>query len=347
MTISYNLYDQKVCYIDVRSPREFRDGSIPGAFNLPLFTDEAHEAVGTCYKQKGEAQAKKLAMGYVAARLSEIYEAFLEIENQAAEAGKAMVMYCARGGMRSKSLQGLLSNIGHSVLRLEGGYKAYRHTVLEALEKECSEANFIVLHGATGVGKTEILKGLVTMGHPVIDIEGLCEHRGSMLGRIGKPEQPSQKNFEHLLLTALLSSGKTPIFVEAESKRLGRNTLPDSFIEAMKRGKHLNITADLSFRKDILIGEYTPTPETVNELISVLDNFRKPMGHKVVDSLQEAMREGNLGHVAEVLMIQYYDPKYKHASKDIVMDESYHVTNIADTVFELDQWRKANMAGVE
>lgn len=345
MTISYQLSDHNICYIDVRSPREFRDGCIPGAFNLPLFTDEAHELVGTCYKQKGESHAKKIAMGHVASRLPEIYESFLEIERQAKEEGRSLVMYCARGGMRSKSLQGLLENIGHSVERLDGGYKAYRQTVINTLETLCKEAQFIVLHGATGVGKTEVLKGLAAMGHGVIDIEGICEHRGSMLGRIGKPEQPSQKNFEHLLLSALMAGGKAPIFVEAESKRLGRNTLPDAFIDAMKRGRHLDLTADLTFRKDILIGEYVPTEETVNELIEVLNNFRKPMGHKMVDDLQEAMRAGDLGHVAEVLMIQYYDPKYKHASKDVKIERTYHVNTIDQTVNELDLWRKADQAG--
>lgn len=338
MTKPYALGDQHITYIDVRSPREYRDGAIPMAINLPLFTDEAHEMVGTAYKQKGEATAKILAMEHVSKRLPEIYNIFLDIEKEAAEKGQTLVMYCARGGMRSKSLQGLLQNIGHSVSRLEGGYKAYRHVVLEALQRQAEQSKMIVLHGPTGVGKTQILSGLSAMGRGVIDIEGICQHRGSMLGRIGKPEQPSQKNFEHHLLEALMASEGDYVFVEAESKRLGRNTLPDSFMAAMDRGIHLHIEAPLSFRKKVLIEEYAKDPESTLQIHEILNQFRKTLGNKGVDQLQNSLMAGDLEFVAEVLMLQYYDPKYSHASKNHVMKSTFMVSSIAETVVHLDKW---------
>lgn len=338
MLRTYDLKDQSIQYIDVRAPREYNEGSIPGAINMPLFSDEGHERVGTVYKQKGEQQAKKVAMAHVAQRLPDIYDQFLEVEAKASEAGKQLVIYCARGGMRSRSIQGLLENIGHSADRLDGGYKAYRQKVLEALETACKEADMVVLHGMTGVGKTQILKALSEKGLGVIDIEGICRHRGSLLGRIGKEPQRSQKDFEHDLLKALLEQSGKPIFVEAESKRLGRNTLPDSFMAAMERGKHIEITADVALRRTILCREYVFSSEAVSGIHDILNEFRKGLGHKAVDELQAKLLAGDYEGVAEVLMLGYYDPKYKHASRKVVYDTSFHIESVAEGTAAILSW---------
>lgn len=342
MLRAYDLKDQFVQYIDVRAPREFNDGAIPGAINMPLFSDEGHEKVGTVYKQKGEQQAKKIAMAHVAQRLPEIYDIFLEVESKAKQEGKQLVIYCARGGMRSRSIQGLLENIGHSVDRLEGGYKAYRQVVLEALEAACQQANMIVLHGMTGVGKTQILKGLRDKGLGVIDIEGICRHRGSLLGRIGKEAQRSQRDFEHDLLNTLLEHTGKPIFLEAESKRLGRNTLPDSFMAAMERGKHIEITADIPLRRTILCREYVFSSEAVDGIHHILNEFRKGLGHKVVDELQAKLLAGYYEDVAEVLMLGYYDPKYKHASRKVVYEASFHIDSVEAGIAAVMDWYKGD-----
>lgn len=334
----YDLQDKAVQYIDVRSPREFHDGAIPGAINMPLFSDEGHERVGTVYKQKGEHEAKRIAMAHVAQRLPEIYEQFLNIETAAKAEGMTLTIYCARGGMRSKSIQGLLENIGHLVDRLEGGYKAYRQVILEAMEKACQSTQMIVLHGMTGVGKTQILEMLKEQGQAVIDIEAICRHRGSLLGRIGKDAQLCQKDFEHELLSALVATQSRVVFVEAESKRLGRNTLPDSFMLAMERGKHIEITADLAFRKDILCKEYVFSTEAVVAINEILNEFRKTMGHKVVDELQAKLQSGAYADVAEVLMLSYYDPKYKHASQKVIYDASLHMQSVEEAAACLMSW---------
>lgn len=340
--MSYDLSDTEVEYIDVRSPREFRDGAIPGAINMPLFTTEGHEKIGTVYKQKGEHVAKQVAMAHVSQRLPEIYEQFLAIESSAKTRGKRLVIYCARGGMRSRSIHGLLENIGHTVDRLEGGYKAYRQVVLEALAAACESAQMIVLHGMTGVGKTQILSALADQGYAVIDIEGICRHRGSLLGRIGKTEQLAQKPFEHELLKALLACGDRPIFVEAESKRLGRNTLSDGFMLAMDRGYHIELTADIEFRKEILCQEYVFCSEAVDEIALILNEFRKSLGHKAVDAMQEQLQVEDYASVAEVLMLSYYDPKYKHASRQVVYDASFHIQSVKEGTDCITAWLKGD-----
>lgn len=334
MAIAYQLGLTNIQWIDIRSPREFRTGTIPGAVNLPLFLDETYETVGTVYKQKGPQEAKRVAMKFVAERLPAIYEQFLEIE----QLGKPMVMFCARGGMRSKTLKNMLSNLGHDLERLEGGYKAYRQVILEELDSASARTNMIVLHGMTGVGKTQLLLELERRGEKIIDIEGISAHRGSMLGRIGLPEQPNQREFEHHLLTALLAAEGRPVFVEAESKRLGRNTLPESFIIAMRRGKHINLTASVAFRKGILIEEYAHCQDYIQQMIEVMNGFRKQLGHEQVNLLQEKLSAGDLDYVAEFLMLHYYDPKYNHSSTGVIYDDTFEMTNVAAMADRLCLW---------
>lgn len=334
MAIAYELGLENIQWIDIRSPREFKTGTIPGAINMPMFLDEAYERVGTVYKQKGPAEAKRVAMKFVADRLPDIYEQFLEIETL----GKPMIMFCARGGMRSRTLKNLLSNLGHELERLEGGYKAYRQVVINETEIACERAQMVVLHGMTGVGKTQILKELEKQGTCIVDIEGISEHRGSMLGRIGLPEQPNQREFEHHLLMALLSAKESPVFVEAESKRLGRNTIPECFMAAMRRGRHINLTASVAFRKEILIQEYAHCPSYIEDMVEVMNGFRKQLGHAKVDELQVKLRQGDLAFVAEMLMLEYYDPKYAHSSTGVVYDAVYDVTSVMEMTQTLQKW---------
>lgn len=337
MAIAYEIGMKDIQWIDIRCPREFSTGSIPGAYNLPLFLDDAYEQVGTIYKKNGQAQAKRVAMKIVADRLPEIYEQFLQLE----QLGRPMVMFCARGGMRSKTLKNLLSNLGHELERLEGGYKAYRQVILEETEKACEAAQMIVLHGMTGVGKTQILLELDRMGSKMIDIEGISEHRGSMLGRIGLPDQPCQREFEHLLLVALLEAEGKPVFVEAESKRLGRNTIPECFMVAMRRGRHLSLTASIAFRKEILINEYAHCDDYIEQMVEVMNGFRKQLGNERVDKLQSKLRENDLAYVAEILMVEYYDPKYSHSSTGVVYDGAYEVTDVKEAANWIVEWERA------
>ncbi len=338
MKIIYELERSDLQYIDVRTPKEFRSGHILGAVNLPLFTDEAHAVVGTLYKQKGEVAAKIKGMAFVGERLADIYESFLAIEMQAKAQGKKVALYCARGGMRSGSLEHLLMSLGHEIYRLDGGYKQYRQVVLSALEEVIPSKKWIVLHGMTGSGKTQVLHYLRQLGESVIDIEGICSHRGSMLGRIGLPEQPSQKNFEHLLLEALQMAKSPWVWIEAESKRLGRNTLPETLMEAMKQGRHVNIEAQMPFRIKTLLAEYAQSESCIKEIHGVLEGFRKTLGHKAVDQMQTSLLEGDLQKVALYLMREYYDPKYRHASRETVCEKTFIITDAKEMALALSKW---------
>ena len=64
---------------------------------------------------------------------------------------------------------------------------------------------------------------------PSIDLEQLANHLGSSFGSI-KGAQPSQKAFENILCEILCKIDPNAyIFIEAESKRMGKCTVPTAF----------------------------------------------------------------------------------------------------------------------
>jgi len=191
------LLARKHQVLDVRTPKEFEQGHIPGAINLPLFTNEERVIVGTIYKQQGRQPAILKGLELVGPKMKDIIETVSKIENRG-----CFLLHCWRGGMRSSSVAWLLSIYGIKVYTLKGGYKFYRRNVLETFE---AKKNIVVLGGKTGSAKTYILKKLEEKGEQVIDLEALAKHKGSSFGSLGETQPPSQEQFENLLADKLKS----------------------------------------------------------------------------------------------------------------------------------------------
>lgn len=300
--------------IDVRSPGEYRKGSIPGAINIPLFDDEERTLIGTLYKKEGSGEAKKRGIEVVSGKLADIYRQVEAVE----QGGKEVVVFCARGGMRSGSLVQLLSSLGHRVHQLEGGYKAYRRYVLENLDVLVGSKKVVVIHGNTGTGKTELLRMLQHKGFPVVDLEYMANSRGSIFGTVGLGEPRQQKDFEALLFNRLKEIDKDYIVVESESPRVGRVYLPNRLVEGMKAGVHILVECSLDKRIKRIVDEYIgiiPQDDVLEEIRDSIIRLRGELGSKKTDTLLELLQLGNYEEIVRILLKEHYDPKYDHSEK--------------------------------
>ena len=219
LPINLTEFDQ---VIDVRTPKEFEEDHLPGAQNLPVLTNEQRVEVGTLYKESS-FKARRLGARYVSESIANHLAGPLRNTDQ----GWTPLIYCWRGGQRSAALASVLRSIGWRARTLEGGYKAYRRFVIEDLGHQLSNATlqFRVISGLTGVGKTILLSALEETGQQVVDLEGLANHRGSLLGSMGL--QPNQRRFETLLHAKLSELDPSrPVYLEAESNRIGSVNIP-------------------------------------------------------------------------------------------------------------------------
>lgn len=236
--------------VDVRSPGEFEQGHVPGALNLPLFSNEERAQVGTAYKQQGRQPAVQLGLEFVGLKLPSLAQALLEL----ADADKTLRLHCWRGGMRSGSVAWLASTLELPVLLLQGGYKAYRRWVLGCFELDWP---LLVLGGRTGTGKTDLLHALRQRGQAVVDLEGLANHRGSSFGGLGQPPQPSTEHFENLLASSLTAcADQAPIWLEAESAQVGRCRIPAGLWRQMGGAPAVEIQRAMAERVEQLVAVY-------------------------------------------------------------------------------------------
>lgn len=295
-------------FIDVRSPAEFNEATIPGAVNLPLLNDDERAQVGTVYRHQGPEDAQKLGWGYVSPKLN----AMMGELKKLADSGPAIV-FCWRGGLRSKSVCAAAEHLGIPVLRLAGGYKSYRRLVNEYFQQHKLPGTPLVLHGLTGVGKTEILLHIKKLGGRTIDLEGLASNRGSVFGGIDIGAQPTQKQFESRLMEALLSSDQEGYFaVECESKRIGRLMIPDSFFKAMAEGGHVLVYASMEQRIRRLVAIYAGTPGNERALQQAVEALARRLGREKVEELKHLIGERQFAPVVEYLLVNYYDPLYRY-----------------------------------
>jgi tRNA 2-selenouridine synthase len=288
--------------IDVRSPAEFEKGHIPDAHNIPLFSNEERALVGICYKQQGKDPAVLLGLDLVGKKLA----SFVKEARTLTRDGKVLV-HCWRGGMRSSSFAWLLQTAGLEARTLKKGYKAYRHQVLRSFDAPCK---LIVLGGETGSGKTDILKQMAERGEQFIDLEGLAQHKGSAFGSLGQDPQPGVEVFENILAEALARLDlNRRIWVEDESRSIGRVFIPDAFWAQMKSAPLYCIRVPRECRIERLLAEYGRF--AVSELEAAVLKIQKRLGGQSTKDCLDALKRGDLKTVASVTLA-YYDKAYNH-----------------------------------
>ena len=304
--------------IDVRTPLEYKEETIPGAINIPIFTNEERAEIGTAYAQESVDRAKMLGIEAVSKRLPQMFLELLQLSKDYPH----MVFFCARGGFRSTSIVSLLRSLKIGALKLDGGYKAYRSYINDNLRKITEPVELVVLYGNTGTGKTQVLDALRAQGADVLDLEACANHRGSTLGAVGLGEPNSQKMFESLVFEELAGRKGNLVFAEGESKRIGRSVIPEYLFEKIRNGMHVRVNAPMEYRIKNIMADYVY--DTDDELIEALNHLRKRVGNETIDKYIAEVRNGNYPLVAEEVMRDYYDPMYEHNPKNYV----YEVENL-------------------
>ena len=293
------------CLIDVRTQLEYAEDHLPGALNVPILNNEERIEVGTIHKQVGPQQARQrgleLACGRFGAMVAEI---------AAHAAGRPVLVYCWRGGLRSLSMAILLEMSGYPVLQLRGGYKAFRGRVIHSFEDFRPTAPLIVVHGMTGVGKTTFIIGLDRQKWTTIDLEGLACHRGSAFGEVGLRQELSQKRFETLLWDAFRRApAGRPIVLEGESPRIGRIALPGNLYEVMAASCKIWCVASLETRVRRLALEYA-REEYREPMAAALERIRKKLGGLRYAELAGLLAAWDIEGLGRGLIEHYYDKLY-------------------------------------
>ncbi|PZO16622.1 MAG: tRNA 2-selenouridine(34) synthase MnmH [Leptolyngbya foveolarum] len=288
--------------LDVRSPGEFEQGHIPGAMSFPLFSNEERARVGTCYKQKSREAAVELGFEIAGPKFVEFIRYAKEIAPD-----KRVRVHCWRGGMRSGAISWVLNLAGFQTVILEGGYKAFRRWVRRTV---ATPKPIILLGGMTGTAKTDILQALAQRGEQMLDLEGHASHRGSSFGAVCLPPQPSTEHFENLIAMDWSSfSAERPVWVEAESRRVGPCRVPVELFEQMAAATAVEITRPIPERLALLVDIYGQADKA--ELVAATERIRKRLGGKRTQEAIALIQSGDLTHAFAILLI-YYDSTYRY-----------------------------------
>jgi len=329
--------------IDVRAPVEFEEDHLPGAVNLPVLNDEERVLVGTIYKQESVFEARKVGASLVSANISR----YLATHLRDRPGGYRPLLYCWRGGQRSRSMATVFSEVGWPVTVLEGGYKAFRGRVLEDLKETPRRFSYRVLAGLTGTGKTEILKELASRGEQVLDLEGLANHQGSLLGEPEGGQNTSQKHFESQLWHSLSGfDGARAVWTEAESAKIGQVFCPKALLDMLRESVRIEVEVPMDDRVAYLHAHYRGWEARGAVLMSKLKWLNRRHGQKEIDAWRELADAGQWRELVRRLLEVHYDPAYRSALEKNAMGPGRSIqtsnllqdgcTRAADTLLGMD-----------
>lgn len=303
------LRDKGALLVDARSPAEYAEASVPGALNVPILDDAERTEVGTLYKKVGKQQARRRGVEIVAPKIPALVEL---VARHHAGTSLPVIVFCWRGGMRSLALAQFLELAGIPARQLNGGHKNFRRHVLEFFEHG-QWGRLLVFRGLTGVGKTLWLHRLTGCGHPVIDLEGLANHRGSAFGNLGLQPQPGQKMFEALLWDKLRKVAPDGYaLAEGESRHIGRVALPVRVYQSLQEETSLWLNASLEKRVANILADYPAVDQLKEEFAPPLRALKGKLGGETVDRYLTLLEAGDWPELVRELMINYYDPLYRH-----------------------------------
>ena len=297
-------------FIDARTPAEFEEDHIPGAVNCPVLDNEQRVIVGTIYKQRSAFEARRIGGAMVAENIARhLRERFHDKPKD-----WRPLVYCWRGGQRSGSFVTWLRLVGWDACQLEGGYKNWRRMVVDELLTLPLKFDFRVICGATGSGKTRVLEALAAQGAQVLDLEQLAAHKGSVLGALPDRPQPTQKAFETALFGVLRGLDPArPVFVEAESRKIGRIQVPEGLIERMRASACIAIEASREARLEFLVRDYAYLGDDVSDLQRKIDFLKGLQANETLAHWKTLAERRELPTLFAEFIDKHYDPLYQRS----------------------------------
>ena len=293
--------------IDVRSPAEYAEDHIPGALSAPVLSNQQREQIGTLHQQSSAFDAKKAGAALVARNIAQ----HLEENFSTRPKNWRPLIYCWRGSQRSGAMTEIFARIGWRAAQLDGGYKAYRRWVIERLDAIPAGYRFHIVCGVTGSGKSRLLRALDAAGAQVLDLEDLAQHRGSVLGNLPGAPQPAQKMFESLVLARLASfAAARPVFVEAESKKVGDLRVPEVLMDCMRASPCLRVEMSAPLRIELLKDEYAHFVQNAALLGTQLDCLVSLHGRERIAEWKGLAASGAWDTLVGRLLAEHYDPAY-------------------------------------
>jgi tRNA 2-selenouridine synthase len=304
-----SLRERGALLVDVRSPAEYDEATIPGAINVPILDNDERAEIGTLYKKAGKQAARRRGVEVVAPKIPALIE---QVAAARPPGSPPVVIFCWRGGMRSRAMTQFLELAGIPARQMTGGHKAFREQVRNFFEHG-QWGRLVVLRGLTGVGKTHLLHRLAADGYPVVDLEGLARHRGSAFGHLGLLPQPGQRMFEAMLWDVLR---RVPMdgyaLTEGESRHIGRLVLPARVYQALQTEVSIWVEAPLAARVKNILADYPAKDDLREGFTRPIQALKERLGRQAVAELLELLAEGAWEQLVRELMVRYYDPLYRH-----------------------------------
>ena len=298
--------------IDVRSPAEFAEDHVPGAINLPVLSNEERARVGTIYVRQSRFEARRIGAAIIARNVAQHLDTALADKPGSFQP----LVYCWRGGQRSGAMATILANVGWRTAVLDGGYRTWRRQVVARLyDGTIPHDRLILIDGPTGAGKTELLARLAERSAQVIDLEGMAAHRGSLFGRLPDQPQPSQKLFETRLLMLLdrLDPAR-PIFVEAESSKVGEIMVPPARWARMEAAPLITLSAPAAARARYTSTAYADIAADPSALRTILERLPRSSCIQSLSDWRALADAGQHEALAQALIEAHYDPAYARSA---------------------------------